>query len=543
MSSDSDSDDLLIAGPGANRGEGFFIKEVGHRQFRAICDDGEDPPNPSAALDRTVSVPITPVGDENLADTRSKEERKEEILRLLKQSMGTVLTHKQKALAEVVKEAAAPQRPKLRKRNSVPLSEAPSSRGLLMRVTSAPDKAIFEDEDADVRKELVSMSGNLKPRVLTSVNKVRKVVAETSPDVSENQAQPAKGLAMLQVSSGTSVSPGSLTLTPGASISMPLIEFDELRNVKEMGRGQFAKVWLCTWRGVNVAMKEQHGFDEESLTNAVKEAETLAALRHPYVLSFYGMVTNGPFPAHIMEYMVHGSLKDKLKELRKGGIGGMKLKASIALQAARGMDFLHSRKIIHFDLKCANLLCDLQVLSNPIVKIGDVGLSKEKLRTFVSGNMRGTLPWMAPELFPSPGDLGGSVLDRVDEKVDVYSFGVVLWEIWTMGMDPYPGLDSTELLFGIMGRTLKLDIPDDCDKDWASLIEHCTELDSCLRPTFEEIAASLEHITNMASEDTSEVTENSPFVDPNFVHYSSTATREFLTAETNQYFSAEGPIV
>ena len=36
-----------------------------------------------------------------------------------------------------------------------------------------------------------------------------------------------------------------------------------------------------------------------------------------------------------------------------------------------------------------------------MVKIGDLGLSKKKASTFVSGNMRGTLPWMAPELFPS----------------------------------------------------------------------------------------------------------------------------------------------
>ena len=59
------------------------------------------------------------------------------------------------------------------------------------------------------------------------------------------------------------------------------------------------------------------------------------------------------------------------------------------------------RHVVHFDVKTDNLLGDLRDLSNPVVKIADMGLSKRKATTFVSGNMRGTLPWMAPELFPN----------------------------------------------------------------------------------------------------------------------------------------------
>ena len=71
------------------------------------------------------------------------------------------------------------------------------------------------------------------------------------------------------------------------------------------------------------------------------------------------------------------------------------------------------------------------------------GLSKQKMTTFVSGNMRGTLPWMAPELFfgdrNSP-KVEGKDSCLVSNKVDVFSFGIVLWEIWQLGETPYSGL-------------------------------------------------------------------------------------------------------
>jgi serine/threonine protein kinase len=70
-----------------------------------------------------------------------------------------------------------------------------------------------------------------------------------------------------------------------------------------------------------------------------------------------------------------------------------KVRANIALQAARGMEYLHAQSMVHFDLKCDNLLCDLRDLGRPVVKIGDLGLSKRKRESFISGNMRGTLPW------------------------------------------------------------------------------------------------------------------------------------------------------
>lgn len=124
------------------------------------------------------------------------------------------------------------------------------------------------------------------------------------------------------------------------------------------------------------------------------------------------------------------------------GINDRRLKAYVALQAAYGMEYLHANFMVHFDLKCGawrlraraqgrrtlkiricsrhpsclihvgrkmpvlgvhhdprlphapdNLLADLRDLNKPVVKIGDLGLSKRKKGSAISGNMRGTLPW------------------------------------------------------------------------------------------------------------------------------------------------------
>ncbi|MCI22243.1 kinase family protein, partial [Trifolium medium] len=70
--------------------------------------------------------------------------------------------------------------------------------------------------------------------------------------------------------------------------------------------------------------------------------------------------------------------------------------------------------------------------------IGDLGLSKVKQNTLVSGGVRGTLPWMAPELLSGKSHM-------VSEKIDVYSFGIVMWELLT-GDEPYADMHCASII-------------------------------------------------------------------------------------------------
>lgn len=76
----------------------------------------------------------------------------------------------------------------------------------------------------------------------------------------------------------------------------------------------------------------------------------------------------------------------------------------------QGMEYLHSKNIVHFDLKSANLLLAWRD-RRAICKVADFGLSKQKRETFVSNvsSQRGTLPWIAPEIIKNPGTVNEKV--------------------------------------------------------------------------------------------------------------------------------------
>ena len=293
----------------------------------------------------------------------------------------------------------------------------------------------------------------------------------------------------------------------------------DLTKVRELGRGQFGAVWHERWRGVDVAVKELHGVGVSARTEMIREAATLATLRHPCVVGFFGIILSDGLSATVLEFVRDGNLKKALQtRVRRDGRlrDGSRLRRlclQIALSAARGMEYLHSQSIVHFDLKADNLLCDLRDLGNPVVKVGDLGLSQQKAATFVSGKMRGTIPWMAPELFgpmardlTAEGEGSGNASDSpkdehgdggVTEKVDVFSFGVTMWEIWTLGETPYSGVPIPKVLQGVMGGTLRPEVPADCDAGWASLMQRCWHNRAPSRPSFSEICRELETMVSL----------------------------------------------
>jgi serine/threonine protein kinase len=182
----------------------------------------------------------------------------------------------------------------------------------------------------------------------------------------------------------------------------------------------------------------------------------------------------------------------------------LSVRARCALDVARGMAYLHSRRFVHFDLKCDNVLTarQLGVAGGVTCKVADFGLSKQQrvssvvgsgvadaeARQFTSGiaSQRGTLPWTAPELFSDPAN--------ATESVDAYSFGVCMWELWTCDV-PFKDMREQSVVWGIMtGKRPELP-PADLDEPcvgWRDLMTALWREDPKSRPTFDETVRVLE---------------------------------------------------
>ncbi|KAK1353022.1 putative Serine/threonine protein kinase [Heracleum sosnowskyi] len=272
---------------------------------------------------------------------------------------------------------------------------------------------------------------------------------------------------------------------------LQIIKNADLEELRELGCGTYGTVYHGKWRGSDVAIKRikkgcfvGRSSEQERLAKDFwREAQILSNLHHPNVVAFYGVVPDGAGGtlATVTEFMANGSLRNVL--LKKDRSLDRRKKLIIAMDAAFGMEYLHSKNIVHFDLKCDNLLVNLRDPQRPICKVGDFGLSRIKRNTLVSGGVRGTLPWMAPELL-------NGCSNRVTEKVDVFSFGIAMWEILT-GEEPYANMHCGAIIGGIVKNTLRPPIPIRCDSEWKNLMERCWSADPDTRPSFTEITKAL----------------------------------------------------
>uniref|UniRef100_A0A8B9JBK6 Fibroblast growth factor receptor n=1 Tax=Astyanax mexicanus TaxID=7994 RepID=A0A8B9JBK6_ASTMX len=287
---------------------------------------------------------------------------------------------------------------------------------------------------------------------------------------------------------------------------------DKLTLGKPLGEGCFGQVVMAEALGIDkdkpkeavtVAVKMlKDDATEKDLSDLVSEMEMMKMIgRHKNIINLLGACTqDGPLYV-IVEYASKGNLREYLRARRPPGMEysydiarvsdeplTFKDLVSCTYQVARGMEYLASQKCIHRDLAARNVL----VTESNVMKIADFGLARDVHNIdYYKKTTNGRLPvkWMAPE----------ALFDRVyTHQSDVWSFGVLMWEIFTLGGSPYPGIPVEEL-FKLLKEGHRMDKPANCTNDLYMMMKDCWHAISSQRPTFKQLVEDLDRILTLAT--------------------------------------------
>ncbi|KAJ7762903.1 kinase-like domain-containing protein [Mycena metata] len=254
----------------------------------------------------------------------------------------------------------------------------------------------------------------------------------------------------------------------------------------EIGSGGFGTVYRGTWNRTEVAIKVVHQFDgvKANLSLLRKEIDIWLNLRHPNILQFLGANTLDDKPFIMMPYIPYNS-RQFLE--RHPDFDPIYILRDVSL----GLEYLHSRKICHGDLKGINILVD--DLGRCL--LCDFGLARLKAditsrtdhvgATITSGSRN----WMAPELFEG---------SRAKPPSDIYAFGMTMYELFADEI-PLSSVGFNDFIEVILRMDVRPKRPDEedaprlTDAVW-DLAQSCWVKNPKARPTARNIHDTVAHL-------------------------------------------------
>jgi len=243
---------------------------------------------------------------------------------------------------------------------------------------------------------------------------------------------------------------------------------------KELGQGGFADVWLAQDTELDnheVALKifaAEKGLDDSGLGLFKKEFLNTRELHHPHLLvpSHFEVIEGTRVPFMVMPFCSGGSLAVKVDT---GYAFSEKEILDILKQTCSGLELLHSKEIVHRDIKPGNVLIDKQ--GNYL--LSDFGISGKMRATLTKATTRQS--YLTPAY--SPPERYGKNPEGTTAG-DIFSLGVAVYELCT-GELPWDGQGGVMLMKGAEVPSL----PERYSKELAAMVERCMAKSTTDRPT------------------------------------------------------------
>ncbi|XP_022993052.1 mitogen-activated protein kinase kinase kinase 1-like [Cucurbita maxima] len=243
-----------------------------------------------------------------------------------------------------------------------------------------------------------------------------------------------------------------------------------------LGRGSFGSVSeALSEDGIFFALKEVSLLDEDSqgrqsILQLQQEISLLSEFEHENIVQYYGTHSDGSKLYIFLELVSQGSLLNLYQRTNLLD----SIVSAYTRQILSGLKYLHERNVVHRDIKCANILVDV----NGSVKLADFGLAKATKFNDVK-SCKGTAFWMAPEVVNGKGQGYGL-------PADIWSLGCTVLEMLTRKL-PYSEVESPMQALFRIGKGKAPVVPESLPKDAQDFILQCLQVNPHDRP----IAADL----------------------------------------------------
>ncbi|XWS32076.1 hypothetical protein CRYUN_Cryun23aG0129600 [Craigia yunnanensis] len=267
---------------------------------------------------------------------------------------------------------------------------------------------------------------------------------------------------------------------------------------RRLGNGsQYKEVY---WLGESFVLRHFFG-DVEA---AAPDISFLLSLSHPNILHFLcGFTDDEKKECLLVMELMSKSLCNYIKEIcgpRKRIPFSPSVAVDLMLQIARGMEYLHSKKICHGDLNPSNIHVKSKGMSTEgyvQAKVSGFGLSsiaKSPQKSTYNQNETQPFIWHAPEVLEEQELPGSKENLKYTEKADVYSFGMICFQLLT-GKVPF---EDSHLQGDKMSRNIRAGerplFPFQSQKSVTNLTKRCWHADPNLRPSFASICRILRYV-------------------------------------------------